>query len=334
MNNAWIAIGTLTLSLLTPLCFAANGAVKPLSELIFHPQLSAPAETISYKNSTLSSEVSGTVTQLLYLVGQPVKQGDLLITIDDRNYQLSLKQSQAVKQSLKAKIKFAQYQLKQAKRLSTQRNVSEERVLQRESELESLLAQLSQQDVAIEQAKIELARTKIKAPFSGVIVKQLINDGEWASPGTPLIQLLAHEAVEVAAQLHPHDTSQLGSKSALFFTTPSTQYPVKVRRIIPLQDPRQRTQEVRLTFQAEKAIAGSAGRLVWQHAQPHIPASLLIRRDGQLGLFVAREGKAHFIKLPEAQDGRAVPVAQLPLDEMIIIEGRERLQDGDKLETQ
>jgi len=332
MKNAWIAIGALTLSLLTPLCFAANETTRPLSKLVFHPELSAPAEVVSYKNSTLSSEISGTITRLLYLVGEPVKQGDLLITIDDRNYQLSLKQSQAIKQSLEAKIKFAQYQLKQAKRLSTQRNVSEERVLQRESELESLLAQLRQQDVAIERAKIELARTKIKAPFSGVIVKRLINDGELASPGTPLIQLLANDAVEVAAQLHPHDTSRLGSKSLLLFTTPSAQYPVKVRRIIPLQDPRQRTQEVRLTFQADRAIAGTAGRLVWQHTQPHIPASLLIRRDGQLGLFTAREGKAHFIALPEAQEGRAPPVSQLPLDEMIIVEGQKHLQNGDKLE--
>lgn len=334
MNRTWIAIGTLTLSLLSPLSFAAIETVKPLSELIFHPQLSAPAETISYKNSTLSSEVSGTVIRLLHLVGEPVKQGDLLITIDDKNYQLSLKQSQAAKHALKAKIKFAQYQLKQAERLSTQQNVSEERVLQRESELESLLAQLSQQDVAIERAQIELARTKIKAPFSGVIVKQLINDGEWASPGTPLIQLLANDAVEVAAKLYPHDTSQLSSNSSLIFTTPSTQYPVKVRRVLPMQDPRQRTQEVRLTFSTGRAIVGTAGRLVWQHAQPHIPASLLVRRDGQLGLFVAREGKAHFITLPEAQEGRALPISQLPLDEMIIIEGRERLQDGDKLEIQ
>lgn len=314
--------------------FAAKVTVKSLSEKVIYPRLSAPAEVVSYKNSSLGSEVTGKVVQVAQRVGESVKQGDLILRIDDTNYRLLLKQSQAVEQSLQAKIRFSQYQLKQAKRLGSQRNVSEELVLQRESELESLIAQLAQQQVATRRAAIDLERTRIRAPFTGVIIKRLISEGEWANPGAPLIQLLSTNAVEVVAQLHPLDIPPLRASNAVTFTTSVANYPVELRTVLPQQDSRQRTQEVRLTFQAGIAVAGSGGRLEWQDVRPHLPADLLVRRDNKLGVFTAQQGKAHFIALPQAQEGRAVLAAQLPVDAKIVTEGRHALQNDDKLETE
>jgi len=334
MKRAWFTTGALILSLLPALSFAAKVVIEPLSERLIYPQSSAPAETISYKNSTLSSEVTGRVITVNPLVGEPVKQGDSLLKIDNTRYLLTLKQSQAAKRSLQAKIKFSQYQLKQAKRLSSQRNVSEERVLQHESELESLMAELAQQQLAIKHAESDLSHTVLKAPFSGTIIKRMISEGEWANPGSPLIQLLATNAIEVIAQLHPYDIPQLNSSRTTIFSTAKTDYPVTLRTVLPLQDNHQRTVEVRLTFQTKSAVTGSAGRLIWRDTRPHLPANLLVQRNGQLGLFVAQQGKAHFIPLPNAQEGRTILVSQLPTDTQLITTGRHALQNGDTLEKQ
>ena len=333
MKREWIAVGALCLALFPPMGFAAKVVVKPLSEKIIHPQMSAPANVVSYRNSALGSEVAGRVLKIAYRVGEAVKQGDLLLQIDDTSYQLSLKQSQAAERSLQARIKFSRYQLKQAKRLGSQRNVSEELILQRESELDSLMAQLIQQQVAIQRVQIDIERTMLRAPFAGVVTKRLISEGELVDPGTPLIQLLATQAVEVAAQLHSRNIPPLIASNTITLTTSIDNYPLKLRSVLPLQDSRQRTQEVRLTFLADSAIAGSAGRIEWQDLRPHLPADLLVRRDGKLGLFTAQQGKAHFIALPKAQEGRAVLVPHLSADTKLVIEGRYLLQNGDELEA-
>ncbi|MCF6281203.1 MAG: efflux RND transporter periplasmic adaptor subunit [Candidatus Polarisedimenticolaceae bacterium] len=335
MKRVWITTAVaVLLALFHPMGFAAKVVTAPLSEKIVHPRLSAPAEVISYRNSALGSKVAGKVIALIPLVGESVKQGDLLLRIDNTNYRLSLRASQAAKESLQAKIKFSRYQLKQAKRLGSQRNISEELVLQRESELESLMAQLSQQMIAIEQAQHNLEQTSLTAPFAGVVTQRLISEGEWANPGTPLIQLLATDAVEVTAHLHPHDIPILTTATALTFTTTMARYPVMLRTVLPLQDNRQRTQEIRLTFQSESAITGSAGRLEWQDLRPHIPAELLTQREGTLGLFIAQQGRAKFIALPQAQEGQMVLIVELPAETEIVATGRERLQNGDELDIE
>jgi RND family efflux transporter MFP subunit len=320
------------LFLLPSLCFAAKVEVEPLSQRVFYPQLTAPADTVSYKNSALSSKVAGQVIEITPLIGKHVELGELLIRLDDTHFQLTLKQAQAAKRALVAKIKFSKYQLKQAKRLSSQNNVSEERVLQRESELESLMAELTQQQIAIERAESNLADTRVKAPFSGTITKQRINVGEWVNPGTPLIQLLSTNSVEVSAQLHPDDVLMLQAANSAIFSSSQGDFPVTLRATLPLQDSQQRTVEARLTFDDEKAITGSAGRLLWQDSRPHLPANLLTQRAEQLGLFVAKQGKALFIPLPEAQEGRAVLVTHLPANTTLITTGRYALNNGDDLE--
>jgi hypothetical protein len=59
-----------------------------------------------------------------------------------------------------------------------------------------------------------------------------------------------------------------------------------------------------------------------------LPANLVIRRNGELGVFVHRAGKAVFKPLPGAQEGRPVAV-ELPSGTEVIVRGRDRLQDGD-----
>jgi hypothetical protein len=70
--------------------------------------------------------------------------------------------------------------------------------------------------------------------------------------------------------------------------------------------------------------------VAWRVGSGQLPASLLSRRDGRLGVFLAREGRAHFEPLPAAQEGRPVPV-DLPPEALVIVQGQDRLQDGDEL---
>ena len=93
-------------------------------------------------------------------------------------------------------------------------------------------------------------------------------------------------------------------------------------------DPATRTVEVRLEFSGEMAPSGASGRLVWRNAGSYLPAELTVRRGGTLGVFLLRDGKAAFQPLESALEGQPARV-DLAGEVSIIVEGRQRLQEGD-----
>jgi hypothetical protein len=113
----------------------------------------------------------------------------------------------------------------------------------------------------------------------------------------------------------------------LTFSVDTTPYPVKLLRISPVLNRESRSIEARLLFAGPAPAVGSEGRLVWRDAQAHLPADLLVRRDGRYGVFVAEDGKARFHVLPQAQEGRPAAL-DLPAETRIVTQGRHALQDG------
>ena len=72
---------------------------------------------------------------------------------------------------------------------------------------------------------------------------------------------------------------------------------------------------------------GRSGELVWQVGEGMLPSNLISRRNGVLGVFLLDAGKARFVPLAAAQEGRPA-IVDLPASSQVITMGRDRLQDG------
>ena len=313
---------------------AARVTVQSVAEVAIYPQFSAAAEVVALNDSEVSAEVSGVVTRVAAQVGDQVAKGDLLVAVDAFVYEQAIIQSKAAISTVEARIELAEYQLKQARKLNLQRNVSEELLVQRQTELASLKAELRSQQSALALAEFNLGKTKIVAPFSGVVVKRMAQLGSQLNPGMPVVRLVAPDSAEVSAQIHVADAEIIVAAKALNLAVDGQRLPLTLRVISPVVDVVQRTQEVRLGFAAAVAAVGSSGRLVWQHPYAHLPADLLVRRGDVLGVFVAEQGQARFVALPSAQEGRSVRVDSLPADTQLIVDGRFTLQPDDSIEPE
>jgi len=318
--------------LVSQLVGAAQVTIQRVSELVIYPAFSAPASVIGLNNSAVSAEVSGVVTEVSVSVGQRVSAGDVLIRIDDFIYQQSVIQAQASLTATAARIELAQYQLQQAKRLGLQNNVSAELLATRKAELATLLADQQAQQAGLAMAERNLAKTKIVAPFDGVVTARFAQLGMQLDPAKPVINLVSTHNIEVSAQLQGDDALIVPRARRLSYEWQGRSYPVQLRAVTPVMDAQQRTQEARLSFIEKKALAGSSGRLHWRSPSAFLPANMLVRRDGQLGVFILDGAQARFVVLASAQEGRSVPLAGLADDAQLIIEGRYTLQDGDSVE--
>ncbi|QBQ54465.1 efflux RND transporter periplasmic adaptor subunit [Nitrosococcus wardiae] len=307
--------------------------VKPLVELTEFPEVTAPAEVITLNDSRISAEVTAVIVGFSAEVGQIVDPGTPLVQLEKADLELALKRAEATLASLEARQALAQRQLTRAQSLANQKLITEEMLNQRQTELKVSKAEMAVQRITVEQLRLDLEKTVIHAPFKAIVVEQLSQIGELAMPGTPLIRILDAERILVSAKLQPRDTLSLRNAGTVEFVNGNDRYPVKLHRMIPALDLRQRSQEVRLRFIDMPALIGTTGNLIWRPQAPHLPADLLVRRGGMMGIFVLANGRAKFVALPGAQEGKPAKI-DLPRDTPVIVDGRFIVQDGDTVRVQ
>ncbi len=306
--------------------------IEELGSKLFFPIHSAPATTVSLNNSGIGAEISGQIMTIPARVGDTVAVGDLLVELDCRDAEIQLQRAQAALTAAQARVTLAQRQLTRTQSLRKERNISEELFNQREADLKTSRADLISQHAAVSQAELDVTRCQITAPFSGVVTERLASEGEWISPGQPLVRLLDNQRLEVSAQLQVDQVSGLRPDTAYTLKTNGVSHELKLRHLVPVIDSRARNREIRLEFRDTRALPGSSGRLEWQSATGVVPADLPMLRDGELGLLLARDGKAFFHPLPDAREGQPAAV-ELPPTTLVIIEGRHSLSDGDPIVT-
>lgn len=314
---------------------------QTLAELAVYPQYRAPASVVSDNDSRISAEVSARITAIPVRVGETVKKNAVLAQLDRRDFELALAREEATLQTLQSRIALAEYQLKRTLSLARKNVVSEELLKQRQTDLDTLRAQLKGQQIAVKQARRQGEKCTLRAPFAGIISARLANVGELARPGSAVVQLIDNRAVEVSAQLQAQLAQSLARAQAIEWVDARQRLPLALLRIAPVFDPRARTREARLQFTADAALPGSAGELVWRSQRSHLPAELISRRAGQLGVFVVSANsdtgrdaqRATFIALPQAEEGRPVLVS-LPGETAIVTLGRFRLQNNDAVEVE
>jgi RND family efflux transporter MFP subunit len=302
---------------------------KPLRDVAVYPQVSVPAAVQSLNDTKLSAEVRAVILDVPALVGQTVKEGDVLMRLDPTDAQLAAQRAQAALEAVKARLELAEFQLERAQKLS-QDVVSEELLAQRNTEVNSLRAELQAQQNAVQSAQRDLKRCEIRAPFRAVVKERLAFVGELANPGMPLLRLIDVAHMEVSAKVQSEDVDSLQAAQAPQFSAQGKDYPLRLRAVTAAYDAMERSREARLLFTGAAALPGAAGTLVWRDARAHVPADLLVRREGKLGVFVAERGKARFIVLPDAQEGRPA-LATISGGASVIVDGRFGVKEGDDI---
>jgi RND family efflux transporter MFP subunit len=299
-----------------------------LGDLVVAAERDAPAEVVSLNRATLSAELNARIVVIRAEVGDRVEVGDALVELDCRDYTASAEQAAATLAALEAQIDFADYRSRRARTLSERNAVAEEALRERETTLQRLVAERDGQRAALGTARLQVERCKVRAPFTAALVDRPAQLGALAAPGTPLVELLDVDSVEVRARVRRALLDSLDGADEIVFNDGRGDFTLERRAILPDVDPRGDSVELRLTFSAARAAPGTPGRLVWRDAGLALPPYLVEERDGVSGVFTVNDDRAHFVPLVGVQEGRPV-VVDLSPDTRLVIDGRAGLADGD-----
>ncbi len=288
-----------------------------LEKLSIPYRRSAPAEVSSLNRPSLSAEIAATVISIPVRSGDVVSAGTLLVELDCRDYVIQADVS-------RERVRLAEIQLNRMRKLFANQNVSETQVDQQETD--TIIARKD-----FESAGLKVERCRIRSPFSAAVGERLASVGAYLRPGTPVLRLTDLDSVVISARIGANDARSIDDDAEFELSTAGGNYEVILEALSPVVDPADRSREARFHFAADEQVAiGTIGRLTWQTVRPALPSSYLVQRGNSLGVFVLESGKARYIPLPYAQEGRPVEV-ELARDTMIITDGRERVRDGDSV---
>ncbi len=186
MSRAPLALAGLAVSLLaaSPALAQMPGAggpppvtvAKPLvKEIVEWDEFVGRFEAVS--SVEIRARVAGYLETSNFREGGLVKEGDLLFVIDKRPYQASVNRAQAAVTSAQTRLTFTKADLERTENL-TRTGVAAERTLEeRRQQAQQAEADLVGARAALEQARLDLGFTEIRAPLSGRIGRRLVTEG-------------------------------------------------------------------------------------------------------------------------------------------------------------
>ncbi len=130
------------------------------------------------------ARISGYVEKVHFTDGQTVKKGDILYTIDQRPFTIALKEARAAYNQSLAEYKQAQENFKRVESLKESGAVSIEEYDRRKQAMIGGQARSEVALAAIDRAKLNLSFSKVEAPISGRISRDLVNAGNLVDGGS------------------------------------------------------------------------------------------------------------------------------------------------------
>lgn len=201
-------------------------------------------------------------------------------------------------------------------------------------------AAIQQLEASLAQLEVDLRNGELRAPYSGVIAKRLVNEGTVITPGQCVLRVLENNNTKVHVGIPLHMTKLFAQKQTHRIEIRGKQYPAVVRTVLPEVDPLTKTATLVLKIESgERFFPGEIVRLkTSKHIKAKgywIPTSALVR--GNYGLwFCFVVDKAHIqknhVEILYTKNNRVFIQADFPAGTIIVKNGIHRVAPGQKVQ--
>lgn len=286
-----------------------------------------PASVEAAQATIISSRLLARIVSIKVRAGDSVSRGDLLLELENSDIRAQVQQAEAFIGSTTARLEEARQNLKRVKELQAGGVMSVADLDKATAIHDTLVADLSGANQALEEARTALGFTEIKAPFDGRVVDRFAEPGDTAQPGSKLLALYNPLSLRVEAQVREVLALGLEVGQVLQVEIPSVQkvFDAVIEERVPAADPGSRS------FLVKAGMAFDNTLLPGMYARLLVPAGtgkqLLIPADrvvhvGQLDLvWVYQDGQSYrrFVRIGQTvQNGQVEILSGLAEGELVL----------------
>lgn len=251
----------------------------------------------SRTEATVAAQVSGRVTSVRVDAGNTVVQGDLLATLDSQEMDTRVGQARSGLDAAKAELADAQLHYGRIQRLLPERAATQVQMDEADARLKQAKAAFSTAQKKLEETRIVLDYTQVRAPMTGVVSKRQADPGDLAYPGRPLFVIHNPKGLRLEANVREGMIGRVKREQevGVELTALSETVPGTVEEIVPSADPLSRSFLVKVALPVTEGLyPGMFGRLrirLEDRSAVLIPASA-VSQVGQLKTVrVLKEGR-------------------------------------------
>jgi RND family efflux transporter MFP subunit len=307
----------------------------------------------------VSTMAGGRVSSLPVDLGDPVRRGDVVATLDRDDYAQSVRQAAATRASAEAELDQAEVEAELAERelervqslfeqgaasgaeLDTARTTAK----QRQASVAAARAEIDRSRAALASSRIRLGDAAIVADWSGddeerIVAERFVDEGTIVAPNTLLLSIVDLDPLRAVTYATERDYAKLRAGQPVTLRTdafPTEPFEARVARVAPVFDAASRQARIELS------VPNPDGRLkpglfvraeVVLDVQPEattVPADALVTRDGRPSVFVVgREGDTVSLRPVEVglRDGDRVEVTGEGIEGLVVVLGQQLLHDG------
>lgn len=298
----------------------AKVAVQALPQTI-----TAVGSLRSDESVTVRPEVAGRIRDILFQEGQHVAKGATLIRLDAAVNAAEVEQA-------RANLKLAQSKYNRAVELSQQNFISGQARDEAENNLRVA-------EAAVALAAARLAKTEIKAPFSGVIGLRVVSVGDYVKEGQDVVNLEAIDSLKVDFRVPEIYLTQVQVGQTLTVALdalPGKSFEGKVLALNPLIDAAGRAivirAVVRNTDTSLRPGMFARVKLITRDAKEAlvVPEQAIVPQGDEQYVFRVVDGKAARVKIDIGQrrDGKVEVLKGLSANDVVVTAGQLKLRDG------
>jgi multidrug efflux system membrane fusion protein len=290
-----------------------------------------PGTVVSADRVEVASRLTGYVYDLKVHEGQAVKKGQPLFAVNPTEVEAEIRKAKAEVAKAKASLSDASENYKHYKALYQQHAATGQRYREIEMEYKVAVGNYQAAEAALVSARTQLKYAQVTAPFDGLVVSRLADNGQLTASGTPVLVLEDPNRLQV--QVHVDQQAfahlKLGQEIRVQFQGPGFEtHPVTgtVQRLVMAANPVTHTHLVKI------GLPAGTGSYTGEYALVNIPVGELEGivvpeeavqdRAGILGVFVVdAQGRAQFRmvtlgkRLPQ---GRVILSGLFPGDRVVL----------------
>jgi RND family efflux transporter MFP subunit len=287
--------------------------------------------------SNIASRIMGVVTAINVQEGDPVRAGQLLMTIDDQELKQKTQAASMFLETTKSNRNMAEITWRRYQQLYAAKALSQQDMDQVETQKKMADSEYERAKAAYQEAVTYEGHAKIKSPLTGTITGKKIDKGSMAIPGQVLLTIEGDAPLYVEAFADETLTRRLrnGMTADIAIDAANRQLRGPIRNIVPAVDPHSRSFLIKIGLPAAGLKSGLYARVripVGKKEVLLVPEGSVVAKGQLTGIYVVAADGVVTYRL--VKTGRVYPAGKIEIlsglanNEQIIAEGMQKAIDG------
>ncbi|HMO50938.1 MAG TPA: efflux RND transporter periplasmic adaptor subunit [Kiritimatiellia bacterium] len=306
--------------------FSVLAVVAPVAEEPLRATLQVVGTLRAPHDIEIVSEISATVRDVLFIEGEDVAAGQLLVRLDDVKLQARATEASA-------RFRLARTNLERRRELLASQTISQQEFDQAEAEFDAA-------EALMKLAEREKQDAQILAPFAGKIGERRVSPGQWLTPGAPVTRLVQTDPMELEFRMPERHVDKIVMGQTVFIRAvglPGAALEGQTFFMDPVVDETSRTVLVKARLanpdsRLKPGMFGQVDVVIAERERALIlpDAAIRFRGDQAYVVVVNEEQRAEFrdVTVGHRMEERAEITAGLVAGERIVVEGFQKMGPG------